>query len=78
LCDKDGQSPLYIASVKGECDVVKCLLSSGWDINVYDEDGQSPLFIASYGKENVMMLNVYLVLMQISICVTNEDNHHCL
>jgi ankyrin repeat protein len=31
----------------GECDVVKCLLSSGADINVCDENGQSPLSIAS-------------------------------
>jgi ankyrin repeat protein len=28
-------------------DVVKCLLSSGADINLLDEDGHSPLFAAS-------------------------------
>jgi ankyrin repeat protein len=33
LCNKQGSSPLYVASEKGECDVVKCLLSSGADIN---------------------------------------------
>jgi ankyrin repeat protein len=38
---------LYIASEKGECDVVKCLLSSGADINWCDQRGQSPLSIAS-------------------------------
>jgi ankyrin repeat protein len=38
---------LYIASENGECDVVKCLLSSGADINLCDEDGKSPLYIAS-------------------------------
>jgi hypothetical protein len=27
LCDKDGKSPLFAASEKGKCDVVKCLLS---------------------------------------------------
>jgi ankyrin repeat protein len=47
LCDENGQSPLYIASKEGECDVVKCLLSSGADINLCDEDGQSSLYIAS-------------------------------
>jgi ankyrin repeat protein len=31
----------------GHCDVVKCLLSSGADINLCDEVGHSPLFIAS-------------------------------
>ena len=25
-----------------------------------------------------MLLNVYLVLMQISICVMKGDDHHCL
>ena len=31
----------------GHCDVVKCLLSSGADINLCDKDGESPLFAAS-------------------------------
>jgi ankyrin repeat protein len=39
---------LFVASQQGHCDVVKCLLSSGADINVCDKDGQSPLFIASH------------------------------
>ena len=47
MCDKPGQAPLLAASWKGECDVVKCLLSSGVEINLHDEDGQSPLFAAS-------------------------------
>jgi ankyrin repeat protein len=38
---------LYIASENGECDVVKCLLSSGAEINLCDKRGQSPLSIAS-------------------------------
>jgi ankyrin repeat protein len=33
--------------MSGHCDVIKCLLSSGADINLLDEGGQSPLFIAS-------------------------------
>jgi hypothetical protein len=28
--------------------------------------------------ETWMLLNVYLVLMQISICVMKGDDHHCL
>jgi ankyrin repeat protein len=38
---------LFAASSKEECDVVKCLLSSGADINLRDKDGQSPFFTAS-------------------------------
>jgi ankyrin repeat protein len=36
LCDKQGKSPLFIASKEGKCDVVKCLLSSGAYINWCD------------------------------------------
>jgi ankyrin repeat protein len=37
------------------CDLVKCLLSSGADINLRDEGGRSPLFTASYyGRCNVV------------------------
>jgi ankyrin repeat protein len=48
LVDKEGQSPLFIASQLGHCDVVKCLLSSGADINLRNKGGESPLFAASY------------------------------
>jgi ankyrin repeat protein len=37
LCDKGGKSPLFPASMSGQCDVVKCLLSSGADINLRDK-----------------------------------------
>jgi ankyrin repeat protein len=47
LCDGIGQSPLFVASEEGHCDVVQCLLSSGADINLHDKFGQSPLFVAS-------------------------------
>jgi ankyrin repeat protein len=46
---------LFIASYRGECEVVKCLLSSGADINLHDEDGCSPLGMASLtGKCDVV------------------------
>jgi ankyrin repeat protein len=77
LCDINGQSSLYIASEEWKGDVVKCLLSSGADINLCDRNGKSPLFAASE-KEKLMLLNAYLVPMQISICVILMDNHHCI
>jgi ankyrin repeat protein len=57
LCDKQGQSPLFGASLYGRCDVVKCLLSSGADINLSHEGGQLPLFVASsYGYYDIVRL----------------------
>jgi ankyrin repeat protein len=37
--------------MSGHCDVVKCLISSGADINLCDVSGQSPLFVASWKGE---------------------------
>jgi ankyrin repeat protein len=39
LCDEGGQSPLCAASKRGHCAIVKCLLSSGADINVRNKQG---------------------------------------
>jgi ankyrin repeat protein len=56
LRNKRGQSALFVASEEGQCDVVKCLLSSGADINLNNEDGQSPLFVASsVGYYNIVI-----------------------
>jgi ankyrin repeat protein len=39
VCNKQGQSPLFIALKYGQrCDVVKCLLSSGADINLCEDE----------------------------------------
>jgi ankyrin repeat protein len=55
VCNDDGESPLFVASKYGHCDVVKCLLSSDADINLCDDDGESPLLIASWkGKCDVV------------------------
>jgi ankyrin repeat protein len=65
LSDKYGQSSLFAASQQGCCDVVKCLLSSGANINLSDKFGQSPLPVEHHNKDAVMLLNVYFVLVQI-------------
>jgi ankyrin repeat protein len=40
-------TPLLVTSFYGHSDVVKCLLSSGADINLCDKQGNSPLLEAS-------------------------------
>jgi ankyrin repeat protein len=47
LRDEGGQSPLFVASMSGHCDVVKCLHSSSAGIYLRDEVGHSPLSVAS-------------------------------
>jgi ankyrin repeat protein len=48
---------LFAASMSGHCDVVKCLLSSGADINFCDKRGQSPSNVASYyGYHDIVRL----------------------
>jgi ankyrin repeat protein len=42
-----------------ECYIVKCLLSSGADINLCDKEGKSPLIIAS-GEGECSNTNSYL------------------
>ena len=65
--DEGGKSPLLVASMSVHCDVVKCLLSTSADINLRDEVGHSPLSVEHHNKDAVMLLNVYFVLVQISI-----------
>jgi ankyrin repeat protein len=55
LRNKEGRSPLFVASQRGHCAIVKCLLSSGADINLRKKQGRSPLFEASYfGRYDVV------------------------
>jgi ankyrin repeat protein len=72
-----GLSVLFEASYHGHCYVVKCLLCSGANINLSDKYGQSPLFVASQ-QGRLALLKVYLVMVQISICVMKVHNHRCL
>jgi ankyrin repeat protein len=57
LRDEDGHSPFFVASWKGECDVVECLLSSGADFNLCDVDEYPPLISAlSSGHYDIVRL----------------------
>ncbi|KAF0717090.1 Aste57867_2499 [Aphanomyces stellatus] len=55
--DKDGWTPLYIASWNGHMDVVKLLLTKGANVNHAEKDGWTPLYIASmYGRVAIVTL----------------------
>jgi ankyrin repeat protein len=65
-------SPLQAASIYGQCDVVKCLLSCGAEINLFDEQGKSPLFDASLSGHHHILLPMMLQTMVILlVCYTN-------
>ena len=48
LGNKNGETPLYVASQKGYKEVVELLLSKRASINLADKDGYTPLYIASW------------------------------
>lgn len=55
---------IYVINVDNHhcfCDVLRCLLSYGADINLRDQDGQSPLFVASFSGyyDIVILLTAY-------------------
>jgi ankyrin repeat protein len=55
FCNDNGESSFFKVSGEEHCDVVKCLLNSGADINLCNESEQSPLFAASmYGHCDVV------------------------
>jgi len=60
--NKDGFTPLYIASQEGHLDLVKLLIEKGAEINKIGKVGETPLYIASenghLGVAKYLMQNV--------------------
>ena len=57
--DRDGFSPLCLASGKGHVEVVRALLAGGADVEAAANDGATPLFIASE-EDHVEVVRVLL------------------
>jgi hypothetical protein len=70
---------------------INCKLISASELSKHLTTSQCPRFDAAHNGDCPpsshklisapalrMLLNVYLVLMQISICVMKVDNHHCV
>ena len=55
--DKNGCTPLFVASQEGKAECVKLLLASGAAVDQADREGRTPLFIASFnGKAECVKL----------------------
>ncbi|WP_265033965.1 ankyrin repeat domain-containing protein [Wolbachia endosymbiont (group A) of Sicus ferrugineus] len=45
--DKDGNTPLHLAAMKGKIDVVKILLEYNADVNTKNNEGRTALYYAA-------------------------------
>jgi hypothetical protein len=69
--DRDGITPLHVASSNGRKDVVEFLLSKGADKNAINVDGMTPLHLAAgYGHKEVVEL-----LLSNNADVNIKDSH---
>jgi ankyrin repeat protein len=46
LCDTDGYTPLHVACINGNIDIVNILLKCNSSVNLCDTDGFTPLHVA--------------------------------
>jgi ankyrin repeat protein len=46
LCDTDGYTPLHLACIKGNIDIVNILLKCNSSVNLCGTDGYTPLHLA--------------------------------
>ena len=69
--NRDGWTPLYIASCNGHLDVVKILIALGGLVNKANKDGWTPIWIASCNGH----LEIVKVLIKAGGLVNLADNY---
>ncbi|XP_035661357.1 ankyrin repeat and death domain-containing protein 1A-like isoform X1 [Branchiostoma floridae] len=70
--DRQGNSALHQAVLKGHADVVQLLLNAGSQINIKNQDGDTPLHCAASSN----MQGILKLLVNYSGCSINAKNYH--
>lgn len=56
---EDGQSPIFVATVRGQLDMIKRLIAAKADVNITNNDGRTPLSLgAEFGRTPAMSILV--------------------
>jgi serine/threonine-protein phosphatase 6 regulatory ankyrin repeat subunit C len=57
ICDKLDRTPLHLAAIHGEVEIVRMLIDAGAYVDVQDEDGWTALqWAARYGKVEIVQM----------------------
>ena len=73
--NKDGETPLFLASREGHTEVVEALLAApGIAVNQADNDGETPLWWASR-EDHTEVVEALLATPGIDVNQANEGNH---
>ena len=67
--DKDGETPLHLASLMGRVEVALTLIERGADVTAQDKDGKTPLHLAS----QIGQAKVVRILIECGADVTAKD-----
>jgi ankyrin repeat protein len=59
LCDINGYTPLHVACINDNIDIVKSLLKCNSSVNLCSTDGSTPLHVACI-NDNIDIVNILL------------------
>ncbi|XP_063923638.1 uncharacterized protein LOC135137819 [Zophobas morio] len=70
-CDKDGRTPLHVASWNGHEKTVQCLVTLGAEVDLCNEEGRTPLYLAARDGHK----RTVEVLVKSGAAVNRADNY---
>ncbi|XP_064638648.1 serine/threonine-protein phosphatase 6 regulatory ankyrin repeat subunit B-like isoform X2 [Lineus longissimus] len=70
--DKNGRTPLYLATSRGHTSIVQYLISKGADISIPNKEEKSPLYVAAYFGH----LEIVTDLLAAGADINQSDSHN--